>query len=106
MRGEVGAKDAVAVAKEDAEPERFAVLVDRRLGCLGRDTEVDVEVTLERREPRDGPPHALPVRLDLRERGAGHEGKRGVAGCAGARGGRSDRRTRSEEHTSELQSRG
>src|SRR5437763_384492 len=80
VRREVGAKDVVAVSQEDAEPERLAVLVDVRLRRLRTDAEVDVEVALERREPRDRPPHPLPVRLDPGERGARHEREGRVAG--------------------------
>src|SRR5919201_6819733 len=79
-RREVRAKNAVAVTEEDAEAERFAVLVCIRLRRLRRDPEVDVEVAVERREPWDRPTQALPVRGDLCERGAGHECKRRVPG--------------------------
>src|SRR5256886_6797362 len=77
---EVRAEDAVVVANEDAQAERLAVLVDVRLRGLGPSAEVDVEVALERRIPRDRPAHSLPVRLDLRDRGAGHQRKGSVAG--------------------------
>src|SRR5256886_11282550 len=77
---EVRAEDAVVVANEDAQAERLAVLVDVRLRGLGPGAEVDVEVALEGRVPRDRPAHSLPVRLDLRNRGAGHQRKGSTAG--------------------------
>src|SRR5204862_2402329 len=73
LRGEVRAKDVAAAANEGAEAERLAVLVDVLLRCLRTDAEVDAEVGLERRVPRDRPAHALPVGLDLGDRGPGDE---------------------------------
>src|SRR5438874_13154305 len=78
--GEVRAKDAVAVAQEDAEAAILAVMVAVRLRRFRPDADVDVELALQRRVPRDGPTHPLSVRLDLRNRRAGHERKGGVAG--------------------------
>src|SRR5205823_1578244 len=77
MGREVRAEDVVAVVNEDAETERLAVLVDALLGCLGPDAEVEVEVALEGRMPRDRPAHSLPVVRDLRNRSPGdeHEGR-------------------------------
>src|SRR5262249_22204038 len=64
---------------EDAETERLAVLVDALLGRLWPDAEVDVEVALEGRVPRDRPAHALPIALDLGYRGPGDEREGRVA---------------------------
>src|SRR5213592_3975660 len=61
IRREVRAEDVVVLSNEGAEPERLAVLVDALLRCLGSDAEVNVEIGLERRVPRDRPAHAVPV---------------------------------------------
>src|SRR5919198_1562666 len=79
LRREVGATDLVAVAEEDAEAERLAVLVLRRVGRLEARSEVDVEVVLEGRVPRDRPAHPRPVRLDLLDRRARYKREGGVA---------------------------
>src|SRR5207247_2626627 len=72
-RCEVRAIDVLAVAHEDAEAKRLAVLVDALLRRLRPDAEVDIEVALERGIPRDRPVHPLSVHLDLRHRGARDE---------------------------------
>src|SRR5207244_1494774 len=69
--GEVGAIDAVAVAEEHAQAECLAF--------VGGDAEVLVEVAAGRGEPGDGPAHALPVALDLGERGYRYKRKGRVA---------------------------
>src|SRR5262245_38494062 len=64
---EVGPKHPGTVAQEDAETERLP---------LGSgETEVDVEVAAVRGVPRHRPAHALLVTLDVRHRGAGHQGQ-------------------------------
>src|SRR5436190_12853989 len=77
---EVRAKDAVVIANEGTQTERFAVLVDALLRRLRPDAEVDVEFALERRVPRDGPTHGGPVGLDLGHRRSGDEREGRVAG--------------------------
>src|SRR6185436_1077650 len=69
-RREVGAKDVVAVAQEDAEAERLAVLVDALLGRRRPDAEVDIEIAFEGRVPGKRPAHSLPVGLERADRGA------------------------------------
>src|SRR5947208_16754528 len=73
--------DVLAVAQEDAEAKRLAVLVDALLRRLRPDAEVEVEVGLERRVPRGLPAHALPVGLELLDRGARDEREGRVAGA-------------------------
>src|SRR4029453_3246825 len=79
VRREVRAEHLVAVAEKHAQAERLPILVDARLRRLRGTAEADVEVALERRVPRDLPPHAFPVRLDLLDRRTGDGGERGVA---------------------------
>src|SRR5580765_8291981 len=79
MRREVGAEDIVAVAEEDAETERFAVLVDAGLRRLRSDAEIDVEVASVGRHPRDRPAHPLLVRVELFDRGSRHQREGRVA---------------------------
>src|SRR5262249_20264682 len=77
--GEVGAVDLAAIVNENAEAEVLAVLILARARRLGADFEVGVEVALERGDPRDRPPHALSIGLDLGDRRARHDRERGVA---------------------------
>src|SRR5437868_5343065 len=67
-RREVRAINVVAVAKEDAQPERLTVLPFVRPRLLGRDAEVEVEIAVERRVPGHRPSHPLSERLDPGER--------------------------------------
>jgi len=64
---EIGAKDRVAIAEEDAEAEGLV--------CVGRETEVDIEVAIGGGEPRHTPAHTLLVTLDVRQRRARNQGK-------------------------------